>query len=363
MSNEQDQSILPGVEVRQEQPDPATEGETPLAVITRPRSEDGEGEVPELGKAPTQANYGINDASRDGESVADLASGSAADKVGAMVAQEGQIGSNRRERRAAEAKQQQQLKGEAAIALAASQSAQASDSIMPQAVQAVTSAVSPMVVDTSSKTANAKGVTTLRDLTASGAIPAAPVKPQPVNGITSSGNIVRTNARLLAQEEKRQAEVSAAQALKQDLDRILANVPGAYRGDVVRLEQYCVTMAPGRPISDVAGAAQQVALFRLLQNIINRNDTYFQPLFTAVLRIFRAHANGALSDTSRNRFDGHISLSREERRALQKITHLLALAADTKTRSMLRSMVDVDTALEDGLTEEGRSRVISFLQA
>ncbi len=179
--------------------------------------------------------------------------------------------------------------------------------------------------------------------------------------VGANGNIVRQSPQLARAAAARESQKNAAIELDSSLQRILEKVPGANQSEIIRIRQYCVAMAPGRAISEEAGAQQQVALYRSLQIIINRQTAYFTPLFTAVLKIFQSESNGALADTHRNRFESHVVLSREDRKAFRNITHLLSVVADPKGRALALRTINLEAALANGLTEEGRNRVINHL--
>ena len=157
-----------------------------------------------------------------------------------------------------------------------------------------------------------------------------------------------------------QATPVATDDLQAALDRILAKVPAAYRSDIVRVRMYCQNMAVGKMISAQAGAIEQSALYRSIQNIINRQNTYFQPLFTALLAIFNAERKGALGDAHRNRFMDSVALNKSDREAFQNLTHVLLVTSDPKGRESTLKQVRLDKALASGLTAEGQRRVLAY---
>lgn len=156
------------------------------------------------------------------------------------------------------------------------------------------------------------------------------------------------------------AQAPTTDPLSEDLERVLADVPAAFRADITRLVIYCKTMAPGKPVSEKVGAVEQSALYRLIQNIINRQEQYFKPLFTALLLVFHHERKGALGDRHRNRFMEHVVLSKADRDAMQAITHTLFIVADTKSRELALKQVNLEKALSSGLTAEGQRRVLQY---
>jgi hypothetical protein len=150
----------------------------------------------------------------------------------------------------------------------------------------------------------------------------------------------------------------------EQLIAILKDVPDGYRIDINRIQAYLVRMAPKRPIDVVAGVGEQVALYRSIQNIINRQEEYFTQLFTALLFIFKTEGvSGALSDRYRMRFMDNITLHLGDRKAFANLSQTLHILADTKSRALAMSQINLERALENGLTAEGRKRVLDYFGA
>lgn len=160
------------------------------------------------------------------------------------------------------------------------------------------------------------------------------------------------------------AATAVVDPLAEKLDKILDGVSAASRNDITRIRMYCQTMAPKKSVSITTGAQEQATLYRSIQNIINRQETHFVPLFTALLAIFAAESvNGALSDRYRNRFMEHVNLSKADRTALQQLTHVLAMVANPGTRKLALRQINLERALSSGLTAEGQRRVLQYLEA
>jgi hypothetical protein len=148
------------------------------------------------------------------------------------------------------------------------------------------------------------------------------------------------------------------------LAKILSNVPSANQIDISRVQAYIERMSPKRPIDAKVGTAEQVALYRAIQNIVNRQEEFFHPLFTALLFLFQTEGrDGALSDRFRMRFMDNVSLPVGDRKAFANITQMLHILADPKSRSLAMKQVSMERALENGLTAEGRDRVLSYFGA
>jgi hypothetical protein len=160
-----------------------------------------------------------------------------------------------------------------------------------------------------------------------------------------------------------QAAPVSTDELQAKLDKILAKVPAAFSADITRVRLYCQAMAPGLMINDRAGAVEQAALYRSIQNIINRQAEHFQPLFTALLAIFNAERKGALGDRYRNRFMDSVALNKADREAFQNLTHLLSVTYDPASREITLKQVRLEKALASGLTAEGQRRVLAYFGA
>lgn len=158
--------------------------------------------------------------------------------------------------------------------------------------------------------------------------------------------------------------VAANAPVVEKLASILKNVPPANQIDINRIQIYIEKMAPRRPIDAKVGVAEQVALYRSIQNIINRQEDYFTQLFSALLFLFKTEgATGALSDRYRMRFMENVTLPVGDRKAFANITAMLHILADPASRAIAMKQVNLERALENGLTAEGRDRVLNYFGA
>jgi glucose/arabinose dehydrogenase len=158
--------------------------------------------------------------------------------------------------------------------------------------------------------------------------------------------------------------VAANAGAVEALSGILKTVPDANQIDINRIQIYLERMAPKRAADPRVGTQEQVALYRAIQNIINRQDEYFTQLFSALLFLFKTEGKaGALSDRFRMRFMDNIPLPAGDRKAFANITQMLHILADPKSRSLAMKQVNMERALENGLTAEGRDRVLNYFGA
>lgn len=149
--------------------------------------------------------------------------------------------------------------------------------------------------------------------------------------------------------------------LDTELARVLKEVPGAYQIEINRIKQYVLDMDPKRPLSSQKGAASQLALYRSIQGIINRQEKHFTSLFTALLKIVKANSKGVFHEHNRHRFMEEVELSSQDRQALLNLTTLLCLVADPKGRKAALGMIDLTKSLQNGLTAQGQQRVMDYL--
>jgi hypothetical protein len=168
-------------------------------------------------------------------------------------------------------------------------------------------------------------------------------------------------AKAIVVEKSQPAPANAT--LTEKLGEILKDVPPAHQTDINRVVLYLERMTPKRPIDAKTGIAEQVALYRSIQNIINRQEDYFTQLFSALLFIFKSEAKGALSDRYRLRFMDNVTLATGDRKAFANITHALALLADAQSRPLAMRQLNLGKALENGLTAAGQQRVLHYFDA
>lgn len=145
-----------------------------------------------------------------------------------------------------------------------------------------------------------------------------------------------------------------------DADRVLKNVPTAHQTGIQRLMEYAEKMHPSRPIEDNEGAKMQAALFRIIQNTINREEVYFKQIFAAILAIFTHHKSGAFKEINVFRFMDNVTLNEVERKAFTNLLNMIKLLGPKESRTVALKQIDMSKALRYGLTDNGRQRVLNF---
>jgi hypothetical protein len=145
--------------------------------------------------------------------------------------------------------------------------------------------------------------------------------------------------------------------------KALRPVPEAFRLPIVALKDYFKEMAPGKPVDPGRGGVLSTQLLRTITNVINRNEEHFQPLFTALLRLFEAHADGALGEAYVFRFVPHMQASDDERRAFTQLVNLIKVLGPAQGRKEAMKQVDIPRSLRYSLTDAGRDRVMNYFGA
>lgn len=132
---------------------------------------------------------------------------------------------------------------------------------------------------------------------------------------------------------------------------------------VENIYAYIANMKPKMPITPEDGARNQVALYRNLSTLFNRVEGDFGQVFPAVLKLFDHHQDGVFAMTHRFRFmDQAHQLGTKERVAFQNFIHVLTTTASPQGRASVLKQIDMNKALEHGVSEEGKNRVRSFFR-
>lgn len=130
---------------------------------------------------------------------------------------------------------------------------------------------------------------------------------------------------------------------------------------VASLESYIGAMRPGVPVTGEKGNQQQQALWFAIRNTVeNSKPEDFRQLWFIILSYFHHHKNGALGPRHLFRFAESWSRSLEDLKGFQKILNIIRLTADPEERESGLKQVDIASNLQDGFTEEGRSRVVQY---
>jgi hypothetical protein len=185
------------------------------------------------------------------------------------------------------------------------------------------------------------------------------VATKPKVGLTS----LNTGTRMAAVVSGLTKNKEVAKTAKQIVGDLLSTVPPAYQFPITRLYDYVDRMDPSKRENEDVGAAEQVALYRSIVGIIDGPEEYFQPMFTALLRMFNAFSGprDVFHDHNCSRYMQVVTLNADERKAFNNLVCFLKLMANPETRHVTARTTDHTRLLAYGLTDTGRNRVTSFL--
>lgn len=183
-----------------------------------------------------------------------------------------------------------------------------------------------------------------------------PVTPevQPLSVVTP--NVVKSTNKSATVDKTEYPEVTGIA----DADRVLKTVPAAHQTGIQRLMEYSTKMDPRNPIDPTEGAKAQVALFRIIQNTINREEVYFRQIFAAILAMFTHDKTGVFKEVNVFRFMDNVALNDTERKAFVRLIDMIKLLGPKDSRAIALKQVDMSKSLQFGLTDEGRRRILNF---
>lgn len=182
---------------------------------------------------------------------------------------------------------------------------------------------------------------------------------KPKVGIAS----VNTGSRMASMVSNLTKDNVVAKKPEQVVGDLLDSVPPAYRYPLTRIYDYIERMDPSKRENEEMGSGEQVALYRSIVNIIDGKEEYFQPMFTALLRLFNTY-NGprqVFHDYNCSRYMQVVTLNTDERKAFNNLICFLKLMANPENRHVVARTTDHTRLLAYGLTDTGRNRVVSFL--
>ena len=157
-----------------------------------------------------------------------------------------------------------------------------------------------------------------------------------------------------------EGDVSPAGLVKAIIDKAASEATPAGALVLRQLGEYMENMKPKRPINPTDGARHQVTLYRSLTRAINSLGDDFPLVFTTILRLFNEHSNGVFGDAYIFRFMEVIALPEADRKAFQRLVNMIKNTADPKTRAHSLKFTDLHKSMEFGLTEQGRSNLLTY---
>lgn len=148
---------------------------------------------------------------------------------------------------------------------------------------------------------------------------------------------------------------------QQMIKKIMDEGTAVQKQVVQRLEAYVESMAPGKPVEPSTGAALQYELWSVIEFIFDAAPREeFTMLWNLLLGYFREHEKGVFGARYVNRFSESWKNSSMKLTGFQRILNLLSVTARPENRAEGLKSVDINSTLTNGITPEGRARILGF---
>jgi hypothetical protein len=148
---------------------------------------------------------------------------------------------------------------------------------------------------------------------------------------------------------------------QQAIKKIMDEGTAVQKQVVQRLEAYVESMAPGKPVEPSTGAALQYELWSVIEFIFDAAPREeFTMLWNLLLAYFREHEKGVFGARYVNRFSESWKNSSMKLTGFQRILNLLSVTARPENRAEGLKSVDINSTLTNGITPEGRARILGF---
>lgn len=149
-----------------------------------------------------------------------------------------------------------------------------------------------------------------------------------------------------------------------EFEKTIQNLKATGTSDQValigNLEQYIERMAPGKPNDGKSGSQNQLSLWNMMKNLLERApDAQFRNLWSILLAYFHEFEASVFKESHVYRFTEHWAGSRRELDGFLQILNLVKVSANPKTRGETKKQVDLEKSIQS-LSETGRKRLISF---
>jgi hypothetical protein len=131
---------------------------------------------------------------------------------------------------------------------------------------------------------------------------------------------------------------------------------------VDRLTAYGAAMAPNAAVGEAEGKAQQLALWRVIEQVLKLEGAEFIKGFSLLLDFIAEHRTAHFSEKYAYRFFGPMALSAGDKRNFNRLLNLFIATADRATRRMGLEQVGLHASLA-GIRDTGiQQRVAEFYQ-
>lgn len=204
--------------------------------------------------------------------------------------------------------------------------------------------------------------------------PAAAAEPAPAATATVA-EPASAPAAAPAQEPVATAQVTASTTTQQAIPPVpspqedfsgyvdwVKNYGTSVQKEIVRvMENYIAAMKPGRLIKDEDGAKTQLALFTLINGVLNTpKPEEFVSAWNTILAFYNEYSDTVFGLRMINRFLHMWPGSQTAYRMLLAANNLIMLTANPKTRSGGLKQVNLDKTMSQGFTDLARQRIMEF---
>lgn len=127
------------------------------------------------------------------------------------------------------------------------------------------------------------------------------------------------------------------------------------------LERYVTRMSPGVPMSSDKGAAEQVALIKVIRNLIENNPAEFPKLWRILSTFHTRYINGVFAVTNIFRFIESISLDKDQVSMFQNLMTMLDVINSKETGFDRKQYGDfIGNATRVGISPDGAQRILAY---
>jgi len=150
-----------------------------------------------------------------------------------------------------------------------------------------------------------------------------------------------------------------------EVDKLLVGASPLVIANFQQLASYVDAMKPKKPVTTQTQARNQLTLYTCVMSLINKSGRDFEPAFTALIKFFNAHRDGALGPRFIFRAPEESLLTAPRRDANERVMNLLMTLAPTNGNfgqiKQALKQVDLKRSLAVEVEDQARERVIAFL--
>ena len=126
-------------------------------------------------------------------------------------------------------------------------------------------------------------------------------------------------------------------------------------------QSYVENMNRGRPVGEVEGVRNQIALWTLIKSVLGREGQEFYTMFAKLLSLMLDQRDGGVLDPRlRYRFFGGLPLGQVDARNFESILQALLTLANPQERKLALKQVDLSRVFEKYPDKAAAQRVLEF---